>query len=145
MSAGTVPGCTIDSDNDGTPDTQDVSGSPATNTPELAYNVYASFDFPTQGLPFDFYGLVNWSWKDDIQFTLNQDDLQRQESYGLLDLTFGIRDKNNRYEVFVYGKNVLDKFYVADSFEAFGALGRKVIRVPRNAQAYFGAGVKVFF
>jgi hypothetical protein len=34
---------------------------------------------------------------------------------------------------------------VADAFEAFGALGRRVIRVQRNSQAYFGGGVKFNF
>ena len=145
MTANTVPGCTIDGNGNGTPDTQDVSGSPATITPKWSLNAYAAFDIPTQGLPFDFYGLANYSYKDDVQFTLNQDDLQRQEGYDLVDVTFGLRDKNDRYEVFVYGKNIFDQAYVADSFEAFGALGRRVIRLSRNSQAYYGAGVKINF
>ncbi len=143
--SGTVPGCTIDTNNDGTPETQDVSGKRATNTPKLAFNAYASFTFPLESMPVDVYGLVNYSWKDDVQFTLNQDDLARQKAYGLLDLTLGIRDKDERYEVFVFGKNVLDKVYVEDAFEAFGALGRRVVRAPRNAAAYFGLGAKYKF
>jgi len=145
LTSNTVPGCTIDANGDGTPDTQDVSGSPATNTPKWAFNTYVSFDVPTNGLPFDFYGIVNYSWKDDVQFTLNQDDLQQQKAYGLLDFTLGLRDKDDRYELYVYGKNILDKTYVEDSFEAFGALGRRVVRVSRNAQAYFGMGAKYHF
>ncbi|MEJ6594985.1 TonB-dependent receptor [Parasphingorhabdus sp.] len=141
----TIPGCTIDANGDGTPDTQDVSGSPATNTPEWSLNAYAAFNIPTQGLPFDFFGLVNYSYKDDVQFTLNQDDLQRQNAYGLVDVTFGLKDKDGRYEVSVYGKNIFDNAYVADSFEAFGAMGRRVIRVSRNSQAYYGARVKFNF
>ncbi|KCZ94209.1 TonB-dependent receptor [Hyphomonas johnsonii] len=140
-----TPNCNIDTNNDGTPETQDVSGYRSTNTPEWAFNTYASFTIPTQSLPFDFYGLVNYSWKDDVQFTLNQDDLARQKAYGLLDLTFGLKDKSERYEVFVYGKNVLDQTYVSDAFEAFGALGRRVVRANRNAQAYYGAGFKYTF
>lgn len=145
LSANTVPGCTIDADNNGTPDTQDVSGNRATNTPEWALNAYAALDIPTPGLPFDFYGLVNYSYRSAVQFTLNQDDLQRQPGYGLVDVTLGLRDRDGRYEVFVYGKNIFDTSYVADSFEAFGALGRRVIRVSRNAQAYYGAGVRINF
>jgi len=145
LTSNTVPGCTIDSNGDGTPDTQDVSGRQATNAPKWALNAYASFNVPTERLPFDFYGLVNYAWKSAVQYSLNQDDLARQKAYGLLDFTLGIRDKNKRYEVFVYGKNILDQFYVEDAFEAFGALGRKVIRVPRNAEAYFGIGAKYNF
>jgi iron complex outermembrane receptor protein len=145
LTSNTVPGCTIDANRDGRPETQDVSGKPATNTPRWSVNAYAAVNIPTNNMPFDFYGLVNYSYKSKIQFTLNQDDLATQEGRGMLDLTFGLKDKQGRYEVFVYGKNILNKFYVADAFEAFGALGRRVIRVQRNSQAYFGGGVKFNF
>lgn len=137
--------CNIDANKDGVPETQDVSGFPATNTPKWAFNVYSSFTIPTKSLPFNFYGLVNYAWKDDVQFQLNQDDLTVQKAYGLLDLTLGLRDKDGRYDIFLFGKNVLDKVYVNDAFSVTGVLGRKVVRVPRNAQAYFGAGVRFKF
>lgn len=143
LTAGT--GCTIDANGDGTPETQDVSGKQGTNAPDLKYNVGLAFDIPTKNLPFDFFGNLNYVWQDDIQFTLNQDDLATQESYGLLDVTLGLVDKAGRYEVQVYGKNITDEFYVADAFEAFGALGRQVIRVPRTAQAYWGVRFKLNF
>jgi iron complex outermembrane receptor protein len=138
-------GCTIDQSGDGIPETQDVSGKPTTNTPDLKYNIGLSADFPTRNLPFDFFGYLNYTWQDDIQFTLNQDDLATQSSYGILDLTLGLADKDGRYEFQLYGKNLTDESFVADAFEAFGALGRRVIRVPRNAQTYWGARVKVNF
>jgi iron complex outermembrane receptor protein len=143
LTAGT--GCDIDQDGDGSFETQDVSGKPGANAPDLKYNVGLAANFPTQNLPFDFFGNLNYVWQDDIQFTLDQDDLSSQDAYGVLDLTLGIVDKDGRYELQVYGKNITDEFYVADSFEAFGALGRQVIRVPRSAQAYWGARLKVNF
>ena len=135
-------GCNLDGNGDMVPDSQDVSGSPATNTPDLKYNLGLSADFPTQNLPFDFFGYLSYSWQDDVQFTFDRDDLSAQDSYGLLDLTIGIADKDGRYEFHIYGKNITDEFYVADAFEAFGALGRRVIRLNRNAQAYWGATVQ---
>ena len=143
LTAGT--GCTIDLNGDGVPDTQDVSGKQGTNAPDLKYNVGISAALPTNNLPFDFFANLNYVWQDDIQFTLNQDDLATQDAYGQLDLTFGIVDKNNRYEVQVYGKNITDKFYTGDAFEAFGALGRRVLYVPRTAQAYWGVRFKMNF
>ena len=138
-------GCDIDGNGDLTPESQNVSGKQGTNAPDLKYTIGLAANFPTQNLPFDFFGNLNYVWQDDIQFTLNQDDLATQESYGLLNLTLGIVDKDGRYEVQIYGKNITDEFYVADSFEAFGALGRQVIRVPRAAQAYWGARLKINF
>lgn len=128
--------------NDGT---QDVSGKQGTNAPDLKYNIGLAGNFPTNSLPFDLFGNINYVWQDDIQFTLNQDDLATQDSYGQLDLTLGLIDKAGRYEIQVYGKNITDEFYVADAFEAFGALGRQVIRVPRAAQAYWGVRLKINF
>lgn len=124
---------------------QDVSGKPGTNAPDLKYNIGLAGNFPTNSLPFDLYGNINYVWQDNIQFTLNQDDLATQESYGQLDLTLGLIDKAGRYEIQVYGKNITDEFYVGDAFEAFGALGRQVIRVPRGAQAYWGVRLKINF
>lgn len=124
---------------------QDVSGKQGTNAPDLKYNIGLAGNFPTNSLPFDLYGNINYVWQDDIQFTLNQDDLATQESYGQLDLTLGLIDKAGRYEIQVYGKNITDEFYVGDAFEAFGALGRQVIRVPRTAQAYWGVRLKINF
>ena len=143
LTAGT--GCDIDQNNDLTPEAQDVSGKPGTNAPDLKYNVGLAANFPTQSLPFDFFGNLSYVWQDDVQFTLNQDDLARQESYGVLDVTLGLADKDGRYELHVYGKNVTDEVYVADAFEAFGALGRQVVRVPRGAQTYWGARFKINF
>jgi iron complex outermembrane receptor protein len=143
LTAGT--GCDIDSNGDGRPETQDVSGKPGTNAPDLKYTLGLAANFPSQNLPFNFFANLNYVWQDDIQFTLDQDDLSTQESYGLLNVTLGITDKDGRYELQIYGKNITDEFYVADSFEAFGALGRQVIRVPRAAQAYWGARFKLNF
>ena len=125
--------------------TQDVSGKQGTNAPDLKYNIGLTGNFPTNNLPFDLFGNVMYVWQDDIQFTLNQDDLATQEAYGQLDITLGLTDKAGRYEIQLYGKNVTDEFYVADAFEAFGALGRQVIRVPRAAQAYWGLRFKLNF
>lgn len=143
LTAGT--GCTIDNNGDMRPDAQDVSGSPATNTPDTSLNLSANYNYPTKSLPFDFFAYANYSYKSRVQFALNQDDLASQEGFGILDLTVGITDKDGRYEFQLYGKNVTDQFYVADAFEAFGALGRRVIRTPRGARGYYGAKLKVNF
>lgn len=152
-----APGCTIDNVSpnplggppipvlDGIPDTQDVAGRPATNNPEFAYNLYAAFDIPTEGLPVDFYGNVNWSWRDDIQPSLDHDDLLLQEAYGLLDITLGIKDKNDRFVAYIYGKNITDEFYWSNAQSLPGFLGRQSINFSRNSQAYYGAGLKVNF
>ena len=138
-------GCTIDLNGDGVPETQDLAGKAPPNTPELKYNLDLSFTIPTANMGFDFFGNLNYSYQDDTQFGLSQDDLATQDSYGLLNLTLGILDKQGRYEVHLYGKNITDEFFVSDAFEAFGALGRQVVRVNRNATDYWGIRFKYNF
>ena len=138
-------GCTVDLNGDGVPETQDLAGKAPPNTPELKFNLGLSFTIPTNNMGFDFFGNLNYSYQDDTAYGLSQDDLAAQDSYGILDLTVGIVDKEGRYEVQLYGKNITDEFYVADAFEAFGALGRRVIRVNRNATDYWGIRFKYNF
>ena len=138
-------GCTIDLNGDGVPETQDLAGKSPPNTPELKFNLGLAFNIPTNNMGFDFFGNLNYSYTDDTQFGLSQDDLATQDSYGVLNLTIGIADKEGRYEVQLYGKNITDEFYVSDAFEAFGALGRKVIRVNRDATDYWGVRFKYNF
>lgn len=146
LTAGTVPGCTIDSNNDGVPDQQDVSGFQTTNTPKFAYNLNAAIDIPASGdFPLDIFGSANWAWRDDIQYELNQDDLSLQEAYGTLDLTLGVRDPDDVWEAFIYGKNVTDEFFFQYAIGIPGFAGRQTFQSLRNSQAYYGAGLKVNF
>lgn len=145
LTSGTVPGCTIDTDGNGVPDRQDVSGKQTTNTPKWAYNLNAAFDVPSQSWPVNFFGSVNWSWRDDIQYELNQDDLSIQDSYGILDFTVGARDQNGRWEAYVYGKNVTDKYFRNYIIGIPTFIDRSTGMSLRSSQAYFGGGVKLFF
>ena len=145
LTVGIVPGCTIDSDNDGVPDRQDIAGYQTTNTPKWAYNLNAAVDIPSASWPVNFFGNVNWSWRDDIQYELNQDDTSLQESYGVLDFTVGVRDQNGRWEAYFYGKNVTDKYFFNYAVGIPTFIDRQNTMALRSSQAYFGGGVKLFF
>jgi len=141
----TAQGCTVDSDGNGVGDQQNVSGKGAINTPKLKYNIGLNFDMPLSGMAWDLYSSAAYVWQDKVQFNLNYDPLTTQDSYGLLDLTLGMRSQNDRYDVALFGRNVTDKYYDVSMSEAFGALGRVFVRPPRDAQAYYGLRAKVNF
>ena len=101
LAVGIVP-CAIDANGDGTPESQDISGRQTVNTPEFAYTLAAAVNLPIEGTSLDFYGNANYSWRDDIQYQLNQDDLTIQDSYGILDITLGVRDQSGKYEIYLY-------------------------------------------
>src|SRR5262249_40167415 len=138
-------GCTIDSDGNGVGDQQNVSGREAINTPKVKYNVGLNLDMPLPGIEWNLYGSAAYVWQSKVQFNLNYDPLTAQGSYGLLDLTLGLRSQSGRYDVALFGRNVTDKYYDVSMTEAFGALGRAFVRPPRDAQAYYGVRAKVSF
>lgn len=138
-------GCNIDNSGDGTPDTQNIRGKTLPNTPDYKYNLAVQYDLPMADMPVDGYALLSYVYTDDLHYDVKQDVLRQQKGYDMLNLTLGFMDKEGRYEVQIYGKNILDDHYYADMGEAFGALGRMFGRTPRNAQAYWGAKFKYNF
>ena len=143
-------GCNIDVN--GNPVTEpsaavqtDMDGANAPNTPELAYNIGVSHVFPLNDLSFDIHGSVNYVWQDEVNFPLNGDPLLIQDSFGLLNFSLSMVDKDDRYEVALFGRNINDKEFYSDSSEASGFIARQYVRVTRGAQAYYGVRLKYNF
>ena len=123
----------------------DMDGSDAPNTPELAYNVGISHIFPLDNLSFDIHGSVNYVWQDEVNFPLNGDPLLVQDSYGLLNFSLSMVDKDDRYEVTLFGRNINDENFYSDSSEASGFIARQYVRVTRGAQSFYGVRLKYNF
>ena len=132
-------------DNVGSGGLTDVAGTQAPNTPEFKFNLALDLDVPMNGMPFDGFANVAYTWQDDVHFTLNNDPLLAQEDYGLLDFTVGIMDKKGKYEISFFGKNVTDKFHVGAMRENIIGIARAFHRTPRAADAYFGGRIKYNF
>ena len=123
----------------------DMDGANAPNTPELAYNIGISHIFPLENLSFDIHGSVNYVWQDEVSFPLNGDPLLVQDSYGLLNFSLSMIDKEDRYEVMLFGKNINDEEFVSGATESSGFIARKSIRLSRGAQSYYGVRLKYNF
>jgi iron complex outermembrane receptor protein len=130
-------GCTIDNDGNGLPDSQDLDGEDSPNAPELSYRVNARYDLPLREMPFDAYFMVTYTWKDDTQFRFNQDPFTVQEAYGVTDMFIGITDREGRYEMQIFGKNVFDEDYVAGKDSSEPTIGRVFSRIGRF-EPYYG-------
>ena len=122
-----------------------MDGANAPNTPELAYNIGISHIFPLENLSFDIHGSVNYVWQDEVSFPLNGDPLLVQDSYGLLNFSLSMIDKEDRYEVMLFGKNINDEEFVSGATESSGFIARKSIRLSRGAQSYYGVRLKYNF
>lgn len=132
-------GCNIDNDNNGTPESQNLKGAPAIQTPEISFSVGARYDIPMAGIaPINAYLATAYTWQDEVQYTLFNDPETIQKAYGLLDVSAGISDLDEKWELSIFGKNVTDKVFFDGKSEGTGSLGRVYVRTPRGAQTYLG-------
>jgi iron complex outermembrane receptor protein len=124
---------------------QYLDGKPGPDAPKLKYNLGAIYDMPLAG-SFDAHFSFNYVWQDDRHFELALDPIGNyQKPYDTLDLTAGIADKAGKYEVTLFGKNVLDEHYKAFAQSDAGRDGRARGFFSRGAFAYYGINLKYNF
>jgi iron complex outermembrane receptor protein len=82
-----------------------------------------------------------WQSPTDFQFFDTPDLIQ--PSYGIWDLSIGLRDAADRWSTWLVVKNVLDKNY--SSYLANGDLGGVLRWVPRDAHRYVGINAQIDF
>ena len=87
------------------------TGLPLPDAPKLTYTLAATYEVPVGGLVAS--GNVNWFWRDDVTYSSNGDPGLRQDSYGLLGASIGVRDPGNRWRLSVFARNLLDKSFVS--------------------------------
>ena len=63
----------------------------------------------------------------------------------MLDIALGIIDKEGRYELSLFGKNVTDELFFSHHSDASGTIARVFSRVDRGSQAYYGVKAKFNF
>jgi iron complex outermembrane recepter protein len=105
------------------PGLQNVSGQPAVGAPRLKYAVGADYQNRLRGTGLSYYGQVNWTWTDAIQYSLGNDPLTREPAHGMLNASIGLRGIDDRWEVQIFGKNLTNRFYYGDltDLAVFGA------------------------
>jgi iron complex outermembrane recepter protein len=126
---------------------QDVTGKPGLQAPRLKYNVFGRYDIPMASLPFNLYVTSSYTYQSRVEFSLAYDPIATtQAAYGLLDAAIGLVSKDNRYEVSLFGKNVLDKDFAVIREEANApGLGRATGFWSRDSKAYYGIKASVNF
>jgi iron complex outermembrane recepter protein len=124
---------------------QSLDGTNPPNIPEWKYTAAANYDLPLGNMPFDGYGRLSYVWQDDTIAGLKQDPLATQDSYGILNMVVGITDKEGRYDISIFGRNITDEFFSPQKGE-IQQLGLGYFQyASRDAQAYWGINAKFFF
>ena len=123
--------------------TQTIDGGTLPNTPEWKFTAMLGYEQALQGLPFDLFGNLNYTWQDEVRFGIDQNPLTVQDSYGVANLRLGIRAKSGGYELTLFANNLFDESYVGDiadaSFLYQGTSDPTLVHMtPRNSQQYWG-------
>lgn len=90
--------------------TVDASGRRLNNSPEWSYSLSAQYtrDFKWGSI----YLRGDYSWQDEIFFTADNNDIDRQASYGLLNGSVGYVSRDQRLEIALWTRNLTDEEYV---------------------------------
>ncbi|MEM8937531.1 MAG: TonB-dependent receptor [Pseudomonadota bacterium] len=124
---------------------QDLSGDDIPNSPDWTYRVAARYDQPLQNLPFDGFVDVSWYWQSEVLYNSNQNPTLIGDSYGIADLFVGIADKESRYTLTVFAKNLFDKFHVNSLSTNFGFGIAKAQLLPYEYERRFGVAANLRF
>lgn len=79
------------------------------------YNVAAQYEFPVGSTSTLAYVGGNWSYRSEYYGTLNTDPYGKVPGYGIAGAYLGVRDKNGRWDLKLWGRNLFDKLYFVNS------------------------------
>nr|WP_214648312.1 TonB-dependent receptor [Novosphingobium aerophilum] len=122
---------------------QDIRGGQLPVSPEWRINFSPRWEGPVTS-SLNGFVQVDLSYQSDVQFAIEQDPLQTQDGYALVDASIGLSAPDSRYTLTVFVKNLFNQnFYTTTSSAALINTNLSVVDVyafrPKNADRYFGA------
>lgn len=121
--------------------TCDIDGGRLPFTPDWKSYVRADYSIPLDnGLDVELS--TDYSWQDEVQFSLDQNQNTIQGAYGIWNASIALANYNDGWRLALLGKNLADKSYA----QALATGGNYVYRaVPRDDQRYFGVQLRKDF
>ncbi|MEL1249284.1 TonB-dependent receptor [Aurantiacibacter gilvus] len=118
---------------------QDLAGAPLPNAPDLRLTAFARQYIPLgDSAPVDLYVQTNLIYQSEVQWSLNQDPRTLQDGYAVVNGAIGIEDRDGRYSLSVFVRNIFDQNQPASLSYSTTAGGRSLAQVWRNQERYFG-------
>jgi iron complex outermembrane recepter protein len=124
---------------------RDLDGEQAPMSPEFSFRLGVNYDWVLSGMPFDVYARYDFSWRDSYTTRLGADPLVQIDSLALSNITVGLLDKEDHWEVALFGRNIGDEFHYGGIIENDGLIGRAVGYTTREAYAYWGIRARYSF
>ena len=119
----------------------DIDGGHLPFTPDWKTYVRADYTIPLDnGLDIELSS--DYSWQDEVQFSLDQNPDTVQGAYGIWNASIALADYNDGWRVALLGKNLGDKSYA----QMLASGGDYIYRsVPRDDGRYFGVQLRKDF
>jgi len=118
------------------------------NAPDTKIFVGANYETSVGNGDYIGYASLNYNWQSDVQYSLNQNPLTIQDSYGTANFSIGVRNVGSGLKVTVFVNNIFDKSYVTGIRAPGGIWGGStgtVHQIPRTADRTYGVRVGVSF
>jgi iron complex outermembrane receptor protein len=131
------------------PFTQNVSGDVMPNAPKNKFVIGAQQRLPLGSLGYDFVLGGNYSYTAATQMLADQNPQAIRPSYGLLNLSAGLKSQTGKFSATIFVDNVLDKHYVVDMEDfwssPWGATNVVVSQPARDTNRYAGIRITAGF
>ncbi|MBN7796174.1 TonB-dependent receptor [Parahaliea mediterranea] len=110
---------------------EDVAGNDLTRAPRHAFNINARYEWQIGSLLGTF--IATYRWQDSVYFLeTNQDaDTFWQDAWSELDVRLGISTEDRKWELALFGQNVLDERYMTQ-IAALGGFPNASVSEPRK-------------
>lgn len=95
--------------------TVDAAGNRLNNAPE--WMLQFGLDYRRAFTAWEFYTSANYGWQDEVFFTADNNDVDRQGSYGLVDAAIGIESLDRHWDISIWGRNLTDEEYITWSVQ----------------------------
>tara|TARA_R110001592_G_scaffold45983_1_gene146639 strand:- start:534 stop:3167 length:2634 start_codon:yes stop_codon:yes gene_type:complete len=88
----------------------DFAGNDVPNTPDLTYSLGAQYTAELDQVGYMVFR-ADYAWRDSVNFKSNNDNKFESDSYSLLNLRMSLLTFDDKWEVALYGTNLLDERY----------------------------------
>ncbi len=127
---------------------QDLAGTELANSPDFKYNVGLTWESAPAGWPVMLFANGNYSYQDDVNFSLLGDPLTIQDGYGIANFSAGIEGGDGLYRVTLFVNNAFDEQYasfIANNSGFYGGVPVLTQLLPRNAERFMGIKARLSF
>ena len=104
------------------PGADDYTGNRLANAPKWSLSTTGRWETPIEGDNWGVYVLADTSYRSKIYYSLANRGQNSQDGYWLVNGRIGVHAKNDKWEAAIFGRNILNKLYLASSYDNWGGI-----------------------